>query len=67
MKTEEQLTIRLRELEADERLYYKTATIIENAPLALHQLAGEVESRTLRWVLGMPVKKFSQERPNQDL
>jgi len=42
---------RIREIENDERLKYKTATIVENAPLALIQLSLEIELKTLKKVL----------------
>lgn len=32
---------RIQELKSDERLSYPCATVVENAPLALVQLAGE--------------------------
>lgn len=42
---------KLDEVQADERLSYPTATIQENAPLALEQLALETWRSALRWVL----------------
>jgi len=38
-------------LESDERLKYPTATIVENAPLALIQLEMESKISVLKWVL----------------
>ncbi len=42
---------KLDEVQADERLSYPTATIAENAPLALEQLTLETWRSALRWVL----------------
>lgn len=42
---------KLDEVQADERLSYPTATIRENAPLALEQLALETWRSALHWVL----------------
>ncbi len=51
MKTEKEIKAELKKLEADERLSYKTATIVENAPLALIQLEMETNIAALKWVL----------------
>lgn len=53
-KTTEQITARIKVIEADER--YQSglnhpAEVTINAPLALVQLSFETEIRTLRWVL----------------
>jgi hypothetical protein len=40
----------LKEIEEDERLGYPTATVVENAPLALVQCGLENQLRALRWV-----------------
>jgi|GEM_PF-5181669 len=42
---------KLDEVLADERLSYPSATIVENAPLALEQLTLETWRSALRWVL----------------
>jgi len=52
MKTEKEILDKIKELESDERLSYPTATIIENAPLALIQLEMESKITALKWVLG---------------
>ena len=54
MRTVEQIQTRIKEIENDDR--YKSgrkhpATLDENAPLAMIQLALETEIATLRWVL----------------
>lgn len=46
-----QITERLAAYEADERGHYPTATIFENAPLALVQLGLETGKRELKWIL----------------
>ncbi|HYL22472.1 MAG TPA: hypothetical protein VEU74_11975 [Gemmatimonadales bacterium] len=54
MKTTAQIKERLAKIEADERYQSgrKTpATVFENAPLALIQLAFEAEHDALTWVL----------------
>jgi len=38
-------------MKADERLGYPTATIVENAPLALIQLSLQTKINALRWAL----------------
>ena len=43
MQTEETIRAALAAIESDERLSYKTATIVENAPLALIQLELETQ------------------------
>jgi hypothetical protein len=49
---------KLKTIEADERLYYRPATVFENAPLALIQSELETWCAALRWVLGMPRKPY---------
>ena len=54
MKTKEQINKRIAEIESDSRYQSglkKAATIDINAPLALIQLAFEVEIRVLKWIL----------------
>jgi hypothetical protein len=51
LQSEEEVRAKLEEILSDERLSYPTATIVENAPLALIQLAGESKADTLKWVL----------------
>ena len=51
MKTENEIREKLEEITKDERLGYKTATIVENAPLALIQLSLETKRDVLKWVL----------------
>jgi hypothetical protein len=41
----------LAKIESDERLGYPTATVIENAPLALVQCGLENQRRAIKWVL----------------
>jgi hypothetical protein len=52
MRSEEEIRARLAEIEADSRLRQKSATVFENAPLALIQLELESKRDVLRWVLG---------------
>lgn len=51
MKTKKEIKAALTAIESDKRLSYKTATIVENAPLALIQLELETQQATLKWVL----------------
>lgn len=51
LKTENEIREKLEEITKDERLGYKTATIVENAPLALIQLSLETKRDVLKWVL----------------
>lgn len=51
MKNEKEVKKKLKKIESDERLSYPTATIVENAPLALIQLELEMKRDTLKWVL----------------
>ena len=51
MRTITEISAALGIVESDERLHYKTATIVENAPLALIQLVLETKRNTLKWVL----------------
>lgn len=46
-----QIEKRLVEIKADDRLEGPTATVFENAPLALMQLKLETMAQTLQWVL----------------
>lgn len=55
VRTEKQILARIKEIESDSR-YAKdkkhTATIVENAPLALMQMGWESEVRALKWAIG---------------
>lgn len=51
MQSEHAIRAMLNQIESDERLGYPSATIFENAPLALHQLAQETKINILKWVL----------------
>ena len=51
MKTEIEIKEKIGLLLSDHRLD-KTATVIENATLALHQIDVEAKMRALLWVLG---------------
>ena len=62
MKTEKLIQKRIDEILADERLSYKSATVFENAPLALIQLSLEVELHTLQNILEVPLTIFSELR-----
>lgn len=52
MRTESEILAALAKVEADSRLRQKSATVFENAPLALIQLELETKRDVLRWVLG---------------
>lgn len=52
MRTEQEIRRRLAEIARDERMSYPSASVIENAPLALIQVQGESAVEALRWVLG---------------
>lgn len=51
MRSIEELVSKLEEVMEDERLHYPTATIVENAPLALIQLQLKTERDMLCWIL----------------
>ncbi len=51
MKSKQEIQEKLFDVEKDERLSYPTATVIENAPLALIQLSLETKRDILRWIL----------------
>lgn len=52
MRTEAEIRAKIKEVVEDERFHYKTATVVENAPLALIQLGMETRVQWLAWVLG---------------
>ena len=58
-----ELLAELKRLEEDERLWYETANVEINAPLALIQLGLETKSDILRWCLQLP----SRPRERRDL
>jgi len=62
MKTENELKEMLTEIESDGRLYYNTATVFSNAPLAMIQLVAETKSGMLRDILGLEQRNFHDER-----
>jgi hypothetical protein len=51
VKTEEQIKERIKEVDADERLHYPSASVFVNAPLALIQIELAIRLQTLKWVL----------------
>lgn len=51
MRTEKEIRERLAVVEADERLSYPVATVVENAGLALVQTVLETERDLLHWIL----------------
>ena len=57
MKTKQEIVTKLYEVRQDDRLLLPTATILENAPLALEQLVLETWRDALRWVLSNNDKK----------
>ena len=62
MKTQIEIDNMLSRVEGDKRLYYGTAIIQINAPLALIQLVLETQSNTIRDILGLPRRDFVRER-----
>ncbi len=58
MKTKEEIERILAEIEADERIEYKAASIMINAPLALEQICLTARADLLRKILGLPLKKY---------
>lgn len=51
----------LEEIESDERLGYPTATVVENAPLALIQCGLDSQRRALKYVLMALDKKDGEK------
>lgn len=51
MRSAEEIRAQLIRIEEDDRLHYPTATVWENAPLALIQTNLEARRDVLRWVL----------------
>jgi len=51
VKDERQIRDRIAAIEADERMSYKPANVMVNAPLALIQVEGKAVSQALLWVL----------------
>lgn len=58
MDIKEKAEAKIAELKADKRMYYPTANIQINAPLALIQFSMETQLNTLEWLLGLPQSKF---------
>lgn len=58
MKTERELKRMLKMLKSDERLYYPTATVFVNAPLALIQTQLATKINLLEQILGLPYSNF---------
>lgn len=64
MLKQEEIQSKIDSILSDDRLAYKTADVFTNAPLALIQLAMEVELHTLQKVLKVPltnIKKLRKE------
>jgi len=51
MKTEEEIKIKIKEIESDPRYNYPPALVQINAPLALIQVEMKAEVSALKWVL----------------
>lgn len=62
MRTESEIRAKIQEIYDDERLHYKCATVVENAPLALTQLEGETKLDVLAWVLGEKPPKLRRKK-----
>jgi hypothetical protein len=68
MRTEKELRATLDSMEQDERLWYESADVNVNSPLALIQVHLQAKANTLRWVLKMPWKKYhGEEQKKLDL
>lgn len=62
VKNESKIKARIKEILADERLAYKTATVDMNAPLALIQLSMTTQLHTLQNVLGVKLTDINKLR-----
>jgi len=60
MKNKKEVLQKIEEIISDERLHYKKATILENAPLALIQFEMETELKMLYWILGESMPKIER-------
>ncbi len=58
MRTEDELTRALDEVERDERLHYKVASIASNSVLVVEQVALHAKASALRWALGFPARRY---------
>lgn len=65
MKTKKQVLTSLGALMLDERLWYKNATIDENAILALVQVDLRAKADTLCWVLGITFNQAKELFPQE--
>ena len=61
MRREQDLLAELKRLEDDERLWYETAPIQINAPLALVQIELKTKSDMLRWCLQLSFRPTQRE------
>jgi len=53
----EQVSKKLKQIEADERFHYPPANVLINAPLALIQVDLHAQHQTLTWVLSLKNEK----------
>lgn len=51
MRTKKEIINKIKELEEDERMGYKRASVFSNAPLALIQLSIQTKIDSLKWTL----------------
>ena len=58
MKSEIEIKKKLEELMSDERMSYETATVFENAPLALIQMGMGAQINTYEEILELPLSRF---------
>ena len=58
MLSEEKIREKLEELKSDERMYYPTANVFSNSPLALIQMGIGAEINALEEVLQLPRSIF---------
>lgn len=56
----------LKELKADERMYYPSASVVTNAPLALVQTSMEAKINLLERMLELPVSTFPLTKPVEE-
>lgn len=67
MRTEKEILARITEIKKDERLGYPTATVFENAPLALVQITLTTELHTLERIMDLqptkvPIKNVKRNK-----
>lgn len=67
MKQKAEIVTMLQQLLTDDRLWYPTATVFENAPLALVQVDLRSKADMLCWVLGITFAEAKKSYKDQVL